>query len=85
MLRNLRQTAIKTVGTGILVVGSVEFTTKLPSEGRSSQTYHDISDKIVTPFIRKILNPEGAKFFLFQLQIIYICCTIHVFAFNGLL
>jgi len=60
MLRNIRQKAVKTVGTGILVVASVEFTTKLPSEGRSSQLYHDISDQIVTPFIRKILNPEDA-------------------------
>ena len=59
MLRNLRQTAVKTLGTGVLVVASVELTTKLPSEGRSSQLYHDLSDQVVTPLIRKILNPEG--------------------------
>lgn len=66
MLRNIRQKAVKTVGTGILVVASVEFTTKLPSEGRSSQLYHDISDQIVTPFIRKILNPEGTQYISLQ-------------------
>ncbi len=59
MLRNLRQTAVKTLGTGVLVVASVELTTKLPSEGRSSQLYHDLSDQVVTPLVRKILNPEG--------------------------
>lgn len=60
MLRNLRQTAVKTLGTGVLVVASVELTTKLPSEGRSSQLYHDLSDQVVTPLVRKILNPEDA-------------------------
>jgi len=60
MLRNIGQTTKKVLGTGILVVASVEFTTKLPSEGRSSQVYHDISDKVVTPLIRKILDPEDA-------------------------
>lgn len=59
MMRNIGQTTKKVLGTGILVVASVEFTTKLPSEGRSSQVYHDISDKVVTPLIRKILDPEG--------------------------
>jgi hypothetical protein len=59
MLRNIRDKTIKTVGAGILVVAGVELTTKLPSEGRSSQIYHDLSDKLVTPLMRKILNPEG--------------------------
>ena len=59
MLRRLRDKTVKTVGTGIFVIASVEFTTKLPSEGRSSQLYHDLSDKVVTPLFRKVLNPEG--------------------------
>jgi len=59
VLRSIRDKAVKTVGTGVLVIASVEFTTKLPSEGRSSQLYHDVSDKVVTPLVRKVLNPEG--------------------------
>ena len=66
MLRNLRQTAVKTLGTGVLVVASVELTTKLPSEGRSSQLYHDLSDQVVTPLIRKILNPEGTYGYIYS-------------------
>jgi hypothetical protein len=59
MLRNIRDKTIKTIGTGILVVAGIELTTKLPSEGRSSQLYHDLSDKFATPLLRKLLNPEG--------------------------
>jgi len=59
VLRSIRDKTVKTVGTGVLVIASVEFTTKLPSEGRSSQLYHDLSDKVVTPLVRKVLNPEG--------------------------
>lgn len=59
MLRSLRDKTVKTVETGILAIASVEVVTKLPSEGRSSQLYHDLSDKVITPLFRKVLNPEG--------------------------
>jgi len=60
MLRQIRQTAIKTVTTGVVVFGTLEVTTKLPSEGRSSEIYHRVSDEVVTPLLRKLLNPEDA-------------------------
>jgi len=60
MLRQLRNTAIKTAVTGCVVVGTVEITTRLPSEGRSSQLYHTLSDEVVTPMMRRLLDPEDA-------------------------
>ena len=66
MLRSIRDKTLKTVGTGILVVAGVEFTTKLPSEGQSSSLYHNVSDKVVTPLVRKILDPEGEMKTLFD-------------------
>lgn len=60
MLRQIRNTALKAVGTGVVLAATVEVTTKLPSEGRSSQIYHKLSDEIITPFMRKALSPEDA-------------------------
>ena len=60
MLRQIRNTAVKAVGTGIVLATTVEVTTKLPSEGKSSQIYHTISDEVITPIIRKALSPEDA-------------------------
>lgn len=59
MIRNIRNTSFKALGTGMVVFASVELTTKLPSEGRSSQLYHSLSDEVVTPLMRRLLNPEG--------------------------
>mmetsp|Transcript_22500 Transcript_22500/g.27582 ORF Transcript_22500/g.27582 Transcript_22500/m.27582 type:complete len:468 (-) Transcript_22500:311-1714(-) len=60
MLRHIRKTALKTVSTSIVVVAGVELATKLPSEGRSSELYHHFTDKVVTPLMRSLLNPENA-------------------------
>eukprot|EP00986_Skeletonema_menzelii_P001990 scaffold547_cov143-Skeletonema_menzelii.AAC.12 len=38
----------------------LEVTTHLPSEGRSSQTYHHLFDTIITPLGRRLFNPEDA-------------------------
>jgi len=58
-LKQIRNKSIKAIGTGVAIVAGVEVTTKLPSEGRSSQCYHDFSDKVVTPLMRTLLKPEG--------------------------
>lgn len=58
-LKQIRNTSLKAIGTSIVVVASIEVTTKLPSEGRSSQLYHDLSDKVVTPIMRTLFKPEG--------------------------
>ena len=60
MLRNLRSKILKTTGTGVALVALTEVTTHLPSEGRSSEFYHYLSDSIVTPGIRTWLGPEEA-------------------------
>jgi len=60
MLRQLRRTAIKATAATIGLGVAVEVTTHLPSEGRSSQFYHDVSDKLVMPLVRLCLNPELA-------------------------
>jgi len=59
MFRSFQRSLVQVASTGILVVGAVEVTTHLPSQGRSSETYHKISDEIVTPLIRRWFNPEG--------------------------
>lgn len=60
MLRRVRNTAIKTAAAGTILVGTVEVTTHLPSEGRSSRFYHSLCDDMVTPMMRRILDPETA-------------------------
>ena len=61
MLRQtLRSKPVKILGTGAAVIFTIEYTTHLPSQGRSSQLYHRVADEIVTPFIRTVLNPEDA-------------------------
>lgn len=60
MLRRVRNTVIKTAAAGTILVGTVEVTTHLPSEGRSSRFYHSLIDDMVTPLMRRVLDPETA-------------------------
>ena len=60
VLSGIRRATVKTVLGTVVVVGTLEVTTHLPSEGRSSQLYHDIADKIIVPSMRTVLNPEQA-------------------------
>lgn len=61
MLRKtLRSKPAKLLGAGAAVLFTVEYTTHLPSQGRSSQLYHTLADEIVTPLIRYMLQPEDA-------------------------
>ena len=54
---NALKSAALRAGLGIAVV---EVTTHLPSEGRSSETYHYLFDSVITPAARKFLPPEYA-------------------------
>ena len=67
MFRSIQRTLVKATSTGILVIGAVEVTTHLPSQGRSSETYHKWSDEIVTPLIRRWFDPEGSFLFFFNI------------------
>ena len=58
-LRSVRRATVRTVVGGAVVLGTVEWATQLPSQGRSSKLYHDLSDKLATPLMRRYLDPEG--------------------------
>ena len=60
MLRSVRRATVRTVVGGAVVVGSLEATTHLPSQGRSSAFYHSLADDLVVPAMRRILGPEEA-------------------------
>ena len=46
-------------GSAVLL-GTIEVTTHIPSEGRSSKYYHQIADDVGTPLMRQFLNAEDA-------------------------
>ncbi|GKY90378.1 hypothetical protein MPSEU_000011800 [Mayamaea pseudoterrestris] len=58
--RRFRRATIRTVVGTTVVVGGLEYTTRLPSQGRSSEFYHKLSDDFVTPLMRRLLDPEVA-------------------------
>ena len=60
MLRQLKRTALRATTTTVGLGVALEVTTHLPSEGRSSEFYHTLSDSIVMPLVRLCLNPESA-------------------------
>jgi hypothetical protein len=53
-----RRTVRAVVGTGV-VLGGLEATTHLPSQGRASDVYHYLSDQWATPLMRTFLDPES--------------------------
>jgi dihydroorotate dehydrogenase len=58
--RLLRRVATQTVVGGVVLVGTLEVTTHLPSQGRSSTFYHSFVDDWVVPTMRTLLSPELA-------------------------
>ena len=60
MLRQLKRTALRATTTTVGLGVALEVTTHLPSEGRSSEFYHTLSDSVVMPLVRLCLNPEMA-------------------------
>lgn len=59
-LRSARRAVTRTVIGGVVAVGTLEVTTHLPSQGRSSDFYHYVADEWITPNMRRFLDPEGA-------------------------
>lgn len=59
-LRSIRRGITRSLAASTAVVALVELTTHLPSQGRSSEFYHDLADSVVTPLLRKYLDPERA-------------------------
>jgi len=60
MLRSLRRGAMRTAAAATATAAAVEATTHLPTEGRSSRFYHDLSDRAALPLARRLLGPEVA-------------------------
>jgi len=58
--QQIRRKVVRTVVTSAAVVGAVELTTHLPSQGRSSEFYHWLSDRVALPVLRRTLDPERA-------------------------
>lgn len=59
-LRTLRWKIIQGVGVSVSVAALVEVTTHLPSEGRSSQVYHDLCHFVTRQIIPRLLSEEQA-------------------------
>ena len=59
-MQSLRRATLRTLAGGTVLVGTVEVFTHLPSQGRSSELYHNLMDNMVTPILRQYLNPEQA-------------------------
>ena len=59
-LRSIRNLTVRSVVGGAVTLGVVEYTTQLPSQGKSSAMYHQVSDEIITPWMRTWLDPELA-------------------------
>lgn len=60
MARSVQRATARTMFGGAVVLGTLEVTTHLPSEGRSSAFYHTLADDWVVPAMRKLLGPEEA-------------------------
>ena len=60
MIRSAQRATARALFGGAVVVGTLEVTTHLPSEGRSSAVYHSLADQWVVPAMRKLLGPEEA-------------------------
>jgi len=59
MSAQLHLTTRRIVTKCFILIGTVELTTNMPSEGRSSEFYHIVTDKVLTPLLRR-LDPEDA-------------------------
>ena len=59
-MNQMRNTLIRTIELSLGSLAILEITTHLPSEGRSSETYHALFDTVITPLGRRIFSPENA-------------------------
>lgn len=57
---SLRQKIRSSALRATAAVAFVEVTTHIPSEGKSSLTYHYLFDHFITPWGRRLFDPEGA-------------------------
>jgi len=72
-IQSVQRATVRTMVGGAIVVGTLEVTTHLPSEGRSSAFYHELADNWVVPLMRGLLGPEEAH--KMALQIAFLAPT----------
>eukprot|EP00980_Cylindrotheca_fusiformis_P021226 scaffold8161_cov111-Cylindrotheca_fusiformis.AAC.3 len=60
MFRRAMQSVRRTAIQAVVVVGVVEVTTHLPSQGKSSEVYHYVADEWGIPMLRRFLPAEMA-------------------------
>ncbi|KAL7462854.1 hypothetical protein ACHAXS_003229 [Conticribra weissflogii] len=58
--QKLQSAVLRTTIYTASTVALLEYTTQIPSEGRSSRTYHRLFDEIITPLGRRLFGPEEA-------------------------
>ena len=59
-MNHLRPTLTKTTTLTLSSLALLEYTTHIPSQGRSSPLYTSLFDNVLTPTSRRLLNPENA-------------------------
>jgi len=55
----VRRVVVRTVVLAATATVTLEVTTQIPSQGRSSDAYRNLVDHQVTPLLRKWLDPES--------------------------
>ena len=58
-LQTAKRRLVTTAVGGAVVVGSFEYFTQLPSQGRAAPSYHYLANEVGTPLLRQVLGPEG--------------------------
>jgi dihydroorotate dehydrogenase len=69
-LKSLWRKTARTIFGGVIVIGTIEVATHLPSQGRSSYFYHTLADEWIVPAMRRVLGPEAAHKMALNLAIL---------------
>jgi hypothetical protein len=57
-----RRIVLRTVAVAVTATATLEWTTQLPSQGRSSNVYRQWVDEQITPLLRRWLDPESTSY-----------------------
>ena len=71
-----RRLLIQTAAVGVTATATLEWTTHLPSQGRSADVYRQFVDDHVTPALRRWLDPESACVFIAIVSIVLIVVVL---------
>lgn len=71
LLVRVRRMVLRTVAVAVTATATLEWTTGLPSQGRSSNVYRDWVDAQITPLLRTWLEPEST-----YNEYVVLCCVV---------